>query len=196
MKRGASQIPPYSLAATLHACIRACVVGEYQHEYLVCPAKHLRRTKADGNGMRIPDRHAYTERPWEGKHRMTAEYSKQHWRFWQKLPPALARKLNGAQKKWIWQFVFPATRLSTDPRSGKTRRHHIHETSLQKAIRNSARAAGIHKRVTSHTMRHSFAGVRKGYPLGSGIARTCGCQHHHDLYACDKKGRSGSAKSF
>jgi len=73
------------------------------------------------------------------------------------LPPALARKLNGAQKQWAWQFVFPATRLSTDPRSGLTRRHHIHETSLQKAIRNSARAAGIHKRVTSHTMRHCFA---------------------------------------
>ena len=73
------------------------------------------------------------------------------------LPPALARKLHGAQKEWAWQFVFPATRLSTDPRSGKTRRHHIHETSLQKAIRSSARAAGIHKRVTSHTMRHSFA---------------------------------------
>ena len=73
------------------------------------------------------------------------------------LPPALARKLNGAQKEWVWQFVFPATRLSTDPRSGITRRHHIHETSLQKAIRNSARAAGIHKRVTSHTMRHCFA---------------------------------------
>ena len=73
------------------------------------------------------------------------------------LPPALCRKLNGAQKEWTWQFIFPATRLSTDPRSGKTRRHHIHETSLQKAIRNSAKAAGIHKRVTSHTMRHCFA---------------------------------------
>ncbi len=73
------------------------------------------------------------------------------------LPPALARKLNGAQKDWAWQFVFPATRVSTDPRSGIIRRHHIHETSLQKAIRNGARAVGIHKRVTSHTMRHSFA---------------------------------------
>jgi integron integrase len=73
------------------------------------------------------------------------------------LPPALVRKLNGAQQQWAWQFVFPATRLSTDPRSGITRRHHIHETSLQKAIRDGARAAGITKRVTSHTMRHCFA---------------------------------------
>lgn len=73
------------------------------------------------------------------------------------LPPALARKLNGAEKQWVWQFVFPATRLSTDSRTGKTRRHHIHETSLQKAIRKAARNAGICKRVTSHTLRHSFS---------------------------------------
>jgi site-specific recombinase XerD len=53
--------------------------------------------------------------------------------------------------------VFPSSRLSVDPLSNKTRRHHLHESSLQKAVRNAARSAGIDKRVTSHTLRHSFA---------------------------------------
>ncbi|MCB1801880.1 MAG: integron integrase [Gammaproteobacteria bacterium] len=73
------------------------------------------------------------------------------------MPPALARKLGGAVYDWRWQYVFPAPRLSFDRRSGKTRRHHIHETGLQKAIREAARRAAIDKRVTSHTLRHSFA---------------------------------------
>jgi len=73
------------------------------------------------------------------------------------LPPALARKFGNAARDWCWQYVFPATRLALDPRSGKLRRHHIHETGLQKAIREHARKAGIDKRVTSHTLRHSFA---------------------------------------
>ncbi|MGV6827006.1 MAG: integron integrase [bacterium] len=73
------------------------------------------------------------------------------------LPPPLARKFGSAVKDWGWQYAFPATRLSVDPRSGKTRRHHIHETGLQKAIKAAARKAGIQKRVTSHTLRHSFA---------------------------------------
>ena len=73
------------------------------------------------------------------------------------LPPALARKLGSAACDWSWQYVFPALRLSVDPNSGKTRRHHVHETGLQKAIRDAARSAEINKRVTSHTLRHSFA---------------------------------------
>lgn len=73
------------------------------------------------------------------------------------LPASLARKLGNASKSWQWQFVFPSTRLSLDHASGKTRRYHIHQTALQKAIRQAARAAGINKRVTSHTLRHSFA---------------------------------------
>ena len=73
------------------------------------------------------------------------------------LPAALARKLGAAAKAWQWQYVFPAPRLSTDPRTGKVRRHHVHQTSLQKAVRNAAHEAGIDKRVTSHTLRHSFA---------------------------------------
>lgn len=73
------------------------------------------------------------------------------------LPAALARKLGKASRDWAWQYVFPATRLATDHRAHTTRRYHVHETSLQKAIRQGARTAGIHKRVTSHTLRHSFA---------------------------------------
>lgn len=73
------------------------------------------------------------------------------------LPPALARKLGKAAKTFKWQYVFPATRLAMDYTSGIIRRHHIHETSLQKAIRKATKDANIDKRVTSHTLRHSFA---------------------------------------
>jgi len=73
------------------------------------------------------------------------------------MPPALARKLGGAVLDWRWQYVFPAPRLSVDLTSGKTRRHHVHESGLQKAVRTAVVAATIDKRVTSHTLRHSFA---------------------------------------
>jgi len=73
------------------------------------------------------------------------------------LPDALSRKYPNANKSWGWQFVFPSSRIATDPRSGAVRRHHIHETSLQKAIKSAVRASGIVKRVSSHTLRHSFA---------------------------------------
>ncbi len=73
------------------------------------------------------------------------------------LPPALARKLGKAAKTFNWQHVFPATRLAMDYTTGVIRRHHIHQTSLQKAIRKASKDAGIDKRVTSHTLRHSFA---------------------------------------
>ena len=73
------------------------------------------------------------------------------------IPPALARKLGKAAKSFSWQFVFPATRLAMDYSTGVIRRHHIHQTSLQKAILKAAKDANILKRVTSHTLRHSFA---------------------------------------
>ena len=73
------------------------------------------------------------------------------------LPPALARKVGDAARDWRWQYVFPAARLAPDYSSGVLRRHHVHQTGLQKAIRNAARTARIDKRVTSHTLRHSFA---------------------------------------
>ncbi|OGR05202.1 MAG: integrase [Deltaproteobacteria bacterium RIFOXYD12_FULL_50_9] len=73
------------------------------------------------------------------------------------LPYALERKYTNAGHEWGWQYVFPATALSTDPRSGKTRRHHIDETVLQKAVKRGVRQAGIVKKATPHSLRHSFA---------------------------------------
>ena len=71
--------------------------------------------------------------------------------------PGLDRKYPNAAREWIWQYVFPSNRLSVDPRSHTTRRHHVHPSSLQKAVKNTAARAGLYKRVTCHTLRHSFA---------------------------------------
>jgi integron integrase len=76
---------------------------------------------------------------------------------WVELPDALDRKYPGAGREWPWQWVFPATRTYADPATGRTRRHHLHETVLQQAVRAAALGAGIAKRVTCHTFRHSFA---------------------------------------
>ena len=73
------------------------------------------------------------------------------------LPGALERKYPNGAREWGWQYVFPSGRLSVDPRSGKTRRHHIHESGLQKAVKKAALAANITKRVNCHAFRHSFA---------------------------------------
>jgi integron integrase len=73
------------------------------------------------------------------------------------LPEALARKYPNAEREWGWQWVFPSPRLSLDPRTGVIRRHHLDPSSVQRAIREAARAAGITKPVTPHTLRHSFA---------------------------------------
>ena len=73
------------------------------------------------------------------------------------LPYALDRKYPGASREWIWQYLFPSGRLSLDPRAGVLRRHHVSTTSLQRAVRQATQLAGIDKRVTCHTFRHSFA---------------------------------------
>jgi len=73
------------------------------------------------------------------------------------LPSALERKYRNAGKEWRWQYVFPSDRLSVDPRSRKVRRHHLHENALQRAIKQATDAAGLSKRVSCHTLRHSFA---------------------------------------
>lgn len=73
------------------------------------------------------------------------------------LPYALERKYPKAGKEWKWQYIFPATQISTDPRSGIRRRHHIYETVLQKAVKTAIRKSGITKHAGCHTFRHSFA---------------------------------------
>lgn len=73
------------------------------------------------------------------------------------LPPALARKYPSASREFRWQYVFPGRNLCCDPRSGATRRHHVLESGLQKAVKAAVEKARIHKRVSCHTFRHSFA---------------------------------------
>jgi integron integrase len=83
------------------------------------------------------------------------DISKGHGRVY--LPYALERKYPGANLEFGWQYVFPARTLSKDPRSDTIRRHHVHENVIQKAVKEAARLAGMAKRVSVHTFRHSFA---------------------------------------
>jgi integron integrase len=73
------------------------------------------------------------------------------------MPDALDRKFPNAGTAWEWQWVFPARKLSVDPRSGVVRRHHVGGKSLQRAVADATAAAGIPKKVTCHSFRHSFA---------------------------------------
>ena len=73
------------------------------------------------------------------------------------MPYALARKYPKAAKEWRWQYVFPAGRISKDPRNGKMRRHHLDPSPINKAVAKAVRHADIDKHVTAHTFRHSFA---------------------------------------
>ena len=73
------------------------------------------------------------------------------------LPHALDRKYPNAGREWVWQWVFPATRLALRPDTGDHRRHHLHESMVQRAVTVAVREAGIGKRATCHSFRHSFA---------------------------------------
>ncbi len=73
--------------------------------------------------------------------------------FW----PALERKYPNAPREWAWQYVFPASRLCVDPETGRTRRHHVHESVLQRVVKEATRRAGLTKPAGCHTLRHSFA---------------------------------------
>jgi integron integrase len=73
------------------------------------------------------------------------------------LPYALSRKLPQAAREWAWQYVFPAPKISKDPRTGSERRHHLHESVLQKAVGAAMRKAVTGKRGTCHSLRHTFA---------------------------------------
>jgi len=73
------------------------------------------------------------------------------------MPNALAEKYPSASRSWDWQYAFPSSKLSKDPRGGAIRRHHINESNVQKAIRAAKNKAGLSKPTTPHTLRHSFA---------------------------------------
>ena len=83
------------------------------------------------------------------------------------LPGALERKFPGAPTDWRWQFAFPATRICRDPRFGPPSRYHLHESVIQRAVTAAGRAAGLTKRVTCHTFRHSFTThlLESGYDI-------------------------------
>lgn len=73
------------------------------------------------------------------------------------LPDALSRKFPGAARAWLWQFVFPAGRVSTDPRWGAPTRFHLHESAIQREVTRAVRDARLSKKASCHTFRHSFA---------------------------------------
>ena len=83
------------------------------------------------------------------------------------MPESLARKYPSAAAEWGWQWVFPARRRYVEPGTGVVRRHHLDPSAMQRAMKEAVRAAGMTKRVSCHTFRHSFAThlLERGYDI-------------------------------
>jgi integron integrase len=100
-------------------------------------------------------------RPWLARHlesvRRLHEADRREGAGWVELPSAIGRKYPNAGRDWPWQWVFPARRTYWHRETGQRRRHHLHESVIQRAVRDAARRAGVAKRVTCHAFRHSFA---------------------------------------
>jgi integrase len=100
----------------------------------------------------------------------------QHGAGWVELPTALGRTYPNAGREWVWQWVFPATRLYVDRDTRQRRRHHLHESVLQRLVKGAVRCAGIAKRATPHTLRHFLrdppARGRVRHPHRPGTAET------------------------
>ena len=73
------------------------------------------------------------------------------------MPMALDKKYPSGGASWSWQYVFPSAKLSVDPRSGKVRRHHLDEKTVQRTVKKAVQKTGMVKLATPHTLRHSFA---------------------------------------
>jgi integron integrase len=73
------------------------------------------------------------------------------------LPGAFERKMPNADRDWSWQYLFPASRVYVERETGKRRRHHIHDSAIQRAVSEAVRSSGMAKRATCHSLRHSFA---------------------------------------
>ena len=86
---------------------------------------------------------------------------------WVRLPAALSRKYPNAGREWTWQWVFPGSRIHEDPETGRRWRHHLHESAVQRAVKEAVRRSGISKNASCHTFRHSFAThlLESGYDI-------------------------------
>ena len=89
------------------------------------------------------------------------------------LPGDLAVKYSNAPYEWAWQWVFPATRFYKDAASGTLRRHHLHESVLQKAVKRAGLQAGLPRAATCHALRHSFATICSNPATTSARSRNC-----------------------